>query len=399
MKAHAATRVAWSLWALVVAMVASSLILGAAAGVRYEFWLEGTVIDLTFATLGALIVIRQPGNRMGWLFLIPGVSGGLQFLMGQYAEAGLSGDGALPAAELAAALSPVFQIGSVLSLVYLVQLFPTGMPLSARWRVLERATGIAILFNVVLTALRPGPVEGFAPVENPLGVEPLATAFDVVSAVAGTMAVACGLAALVSLGVRFSRAHGIERLQIKSFFYACVMGVGGILLVDAVVPITGVVDSLAWTLGLAALPVGAGIAILRYRLYDIDRLINKTLVYAAVTLVLATVYFAGVLVVQSVLPVAEDSPIVVAATTLLVVAFFRPLRTRMQLLVDLRFNRRRYDAIRTVEDFSQRLRAETNLDNLSTDLVGVVRSTMQPSQVSLWLRPHSSSAAQSEAKS
>lgn len=386
MNPSTATRVAWSLWTLVMTMVAVSLVMGATEGVRYEFWLESTVIDVTFATLGALILSRQPDNRMGWLFLFPGVTGGLQFLSGQYAEADLSGEGVLPAAELAAALSPVFQIGAVLGLVYLIQLFPSGSPISARWRALERMTGLAILFNLLLAALRPGPVEGFASVDNPIGIEPLAATYDALSAAAGALAIACGLGALVSLGIRFRRARGIERLQVKSFFYACVMGVAGILLVDAVVPFTGVVDSLAWTLGLAALPVGAGVAILRYRLYDIDRLINRTIVYGAVTLVLAAVYFAGVLTVQSVLPVADDSPVVVAVTTLLLVAVFRPLRARVQAFVDLRFNRRRYDAIRTIDDFSARLRAETNLDSLSTDLVAVARSTMQPAHISLWLR-------------
>ncbi|MGH2791171.1 MAG: hypothetical protein ACRDJ0_09370, partial [Actinomycetota bacterium] len=301
-------------------------------------------------------------------------------------EAGLNRQNTYPGTELAAVLSSVFQFGAVLALVYLVQLFPTGTSLSERWRVLERATWVAIALNLSLALVRPGPIEGFAPAENLLGIAALGSAHDTISGIAGALAVGCGLAAVVSLGVRFRRARGIERLQVKSFFYACVMGVASILLVDAIVPITGPVDSLAWTFGLAALPVGAGVAILRYRLYDIDRLINRTIVYAAVTVVLATVYFAGVLVVQSVLPVADDSPIVVAATTLMVVALFRPLRARTQSLVDLRFNRRRYDAIRTIDDFSQRLRAETNLDSLSTDLVGVVRSTMQPTHVSLWLR-------------
>ncbi|HZK50186.1 MAG TPA: hypothetical protein VFD47_01310 [Actinomycetota bacterium] len=200
------------------------------------------------------------------------------------------------------------------------------------------------------------------------------------------------LASVVSVIVRFWRSRAVERQQLKWFSYAGVVVVMNLLLQGVVLAIVGESDETVnllnglFSIAVTSIPITIGIAMLRYKLYDIDRIINRTIVYGGLSVLLAMGYFGAVLLLQGALPVSNDSPVTVAASTLGMVALFRPLRNRIQGVVDRRFNRRRFDAIQTIDDFSTRLRAETNLDRLSTDLVAVVRSTMQPAHVSLWLK-------------
>jgi len=197
---------------------------------------------------------------------------------------------------------------------------------------------------------------------------------------------------LVSLVMRFRRSKGVEHQQLKWFSYAGVLVVGSLMLqmvvfsfADEGSSAVDLVEGL-FSVAVTSIPITIGVAMLRYRLYDIDRLISRTLAYGLLTAILAGGYLLAVLALQSALPVRDDSPLIVATSTLAVVAAFRPLRNRVQGAVDHRFNRSRYDAARTIDAFSARLRAETNLDSLSTDLVAVVSSTMSPAHVSLWLR-------------
>jgi len=245
--------------------------------------------------------------------------------------------------------------------------------------------------GALLSALSPGPISvGLGPIRNPLGVESLPSFIKVVERVVNTLL----FAAVISLFVRLRRARGLERQQIKWFVYATALTIcGGIL----TYPVSEVIGSqwLKWIsfvpfiVGVMAIPISMGIAILRYRLYDIDTLINRTLVYGLLTAILASVYFGGVVLLQRlfVALTGEKSTVAVVASTLLIAALFTPLRHQIQSFIDRRFYRSKYDARKTLEAFSAKLRDETNLDALSDDLVGVVKETMQPSHISLWQRP------------
>jgi hypothetical protein len=228
-------------------------------------------------------------------------------------------------------------------------------------------------------------LEDFAPTRNPLGVEAAATGLKVLDAIGGWTSLVCFVAAILSLILRFYRSRGEERLQLKWFAYASTLGFLAILFGGA----AQVSGTLVWTVAPLSLPVSAGIAILRYRLYDIDVIVNRTLVYGALTVMLATLYFVGVAVLQYALratTTGHGSGLAVVASTLAIVALFNPLRRRVQAFVDRRFYRRKYDAERVLADFSARLRDETDLDKLDADLVSTVRKTVQPQHASLWLR-------------
>jgi hypothetical protein len=210
--------------------------------------------------------------------------------------------------------------------------------------------------------------------------------------VGGWTAVACFVAAILSLILRFYRSRGEERLQLKWFVYATTVGFLAIALSGG-----GLLGTLIWTVAPLSLPVSAGIAVLKYRLYDIDLLINRTLVYGSLTATLVAVYFAGIVVSQRLFVVltGERSTLAIVASTLLIAALFNPLRRRIQWFIDRRFYRSKYDAAKTLEAFNSRLRDETDLDALSRDVVEVARGTMQPAHVSLWLRPDAEPEARS----
>jgi hypothetical protein len=269
-------------------------------------------------------------------------------------------------------------------------LFPTGRLPSARWRPVAVAAAVATVGITTLSALTPTLTdEENYTVRNPIGVgwvqDPEQSA---VGAVLFGLLLVCMGAAALSLVLRFRRSQGVERQQLKWFTYAGALMIVSVLATDYLLPASADVEVLAGLI-IALVPVAAGIAILRYRLYDIDRLINRTLVYGALTAVLGAVYAAVVLVVgQGFGGVGGEPPSwAVAGATLAVAALFQPARRRIQQVVDRRFDRRKYDAAKTVEAFSARLREELDLDTLSAELLAVVNQTMQPTRVSLWLRP------------
>jgi hypothetical protein len=277
-------------------------------------------------------------------------------------------------------------------LVLYLLLFPTGRLPSRRWRPVAWLTVAFVVVGVVLAALSPGAYLGsLGPIRNPLGIEGLT---GIYKAVFFTMAPLLIVAAVLSVFVRLRRSVGIERQQLKWFAYAVAAFAVGIILVSVIT----VVDTPPWferagvaffTLAGAAYPIAIGIAILRYRLYDIDRIINRTLVYGSLTAMLALVYLGGVVGLQATLRVltGQGSTLAVVASTLAIAALFSPLRLRVQRFVDRRFYRRKYDAAKTLAAFGSRLRNETDLEALGDDLVGVTSATMQPEHVSLWLRP------------
>ena len=240
-----------------------------------------------------------------------------------------------------------------------------------------------------MTALSPGPILQL-PLQNPLGIEVLPNVYRIVEAFMDAFVVV-GASSMI---LRLRRVGWIARQQIKWFAYTTAVAISGIVLKNTVYPVVGV--TLVWwagfvltVVGLAGNPIGMGVAILRYRLYQIDHIINRTLVYGSLTAVLALVYVGSVVVLQGVLRIltGHESQLAVVVSTLAIAGLFIPLRRGMQSFVDRRFYRRKYDATKTLEAFGAKLRDETNLDAVSNNLVGVVRETMQPTHVSLWLRP------------
>jgi hypothetical protein len=279
-------------------------------------------------------------------------------------------------------------------------LSPDGRLLSRRWLTVAIFAGIAPITVVVLGALRETlPVNTGYKIDNPIGIEGLGSveSLPVFGVLTGLFFV--GFAGVVaSVVVRFRRSRGVERQQMKWFTSAIVALVGGSVLASVVSDATGLqwLEDVGFWLsiaGIASLPVAVGIAILRYRLYEIDIIINRTLVYGPLTAILVLIYLGGVVSLQSALRTltGQESQVAIVASTLAIATLFNPLRRRVQAFVDQYFYRRKYDARKTLEAFSVRLRDETNLKALSDDLVGVVRETMQPAHVSMWLRPETSS--------
>jgi hypothetical protein len=400
-RGRSASRLAWLLF--VVALILVTLAVGlwlvvhrpVAGAAGYVYWREGMLNALAFATVGAVIATRRPEHPVGWLFLGAGLVGAVQLATGEFAAAFLAASGPSSAVAVAAWVSYQAQSAVIATLMVLLLLFPTGRPPSRRWWVLVWAIAAGVVLSWVGRGLAPTRYEDFLGIENPFGIASLATVLRGVAGLGGVLIVVGIPGAFASLFVRFARARGLERQQLKWFVYAAVLGIAVLFL-----PIPGVNEvggSLAWTLAPASLSAAAAVAVLRYRLYDIDRIINRTLVYGLLTAVLGLSYAGVVLVLGQLFGgVTGDLPAwAVAGATLAVAALFRPARRRIQAAVDRRFNRRRYDAARTIETFSIRLRDEIDLDTLCTELPAVVDQTMEPTVVSLWLRPQAERSARS----
>ena len=397
---------AWSLWVLSVALTALSLLLlvlnlSDPNAHVFDWWL-GNALVVIDATVGAIVASRRPENAVGWLLCLSGVAVGTSSFASQYAiYALLARPGSLPAGEaLAWIASWVLPIMIGLQVSYLL-LFPTGRLPGRRWRPLAWLVVAFVSVGVALSAFSPGAYLGsLGPIRNPLGVEGLTGAYKALLYAGAPLLFG---AAVLSLFVRLRRAEGVERQQLKWFAYAAAMFASGIVLI--VIPLA--VDTPSWYVRAAtavftaagtAIPIAIGIAILRYRLYEIDLLINRTLVYGALTVLLALIYFGGVTSTQAIFRTLtgqeEQSQLAIVVSTLIIAALFTPLRRRIQGLIDRRFYRRKYDARKTLEEFSATLRDETDLTALSDDLMGVVHGTMQPAHVSLWLRPATVSRGQ-----
>ena len=404
MSTRTASWLAWSLWGLsltltVLALLILALNLSHPHTHTFDDWLDSTLNAVFFSTVGAIVASRRPENPVGWLLCLWALGESISHFSAQYAiYALLAQPDSLPAGE---AFAWVFSwlvfivIGlSVLSIL----LFPTGRLPSRRWRWVTWLTVAFILVGAVSGAFSSGPVEGLGPIRNPLGIEGFSDLSN--SILLNMVALVLVVAAALSVFVRLRRATGVERQQIKWFAYATAAAVMGLVLAEI---IPDVIDVPLWferighaifLLLLPTIPISIGIAILRYRLYDIDIIINRTLVYGSLTAILASVYFGVVTVTQTLLSTVtgqERLPqLVVVASTLVIAALFNPLRRRIQSFIDRRFYRRKYDVRKTLEDFSAQLRNETDLDALSDDLVGVVKETIQPAHASLWLRPDAS---------
>jgi hypothetical protein len=355
-------------------------------------------LTVSFSVVGALIASHRPENPIGWIFLAVGFFYGLLTAGEQYAVyALLTNRGALPlGAEASWLMQWIWAPGLGLILVFLPLLFPNGHPPSRRWRWVAWLGGLSIGLICVPASIVLWPERGPALV-GPEGTAEEGTShalFVVVDLVALPMMLLAGIGAVISLLVRFRRARGDERQQIKWFAAAAALTLVWYLVFgQSTRGLPGVIVALASLLILQTIPVATGIAILRYRLYDIDLLINRTLVYGSLTAMLAAVYLSSVALLQYIFRAltGQWSTFAVVASTLVIAALFNPLRRRIQSFIDRCFYRSKYDAAKTLDAFSAKLRNETDLEALGDDLVGVVRETMQPAHVSLWLRPDTTS--------
>jgi len=388
---------AWALWALTVLslpVIAWLDHLSRQAGRPELAQLGGgpvvapVLAAVSAATVGAVLATRRPRHPVGWLLLILGLALNTSGVAAAYTAYGLvARPGALPAAGAVAHYSPIFILTALPALSFVLLLTPTGSLPSPRWRWWAWVTGAASVMLLGAVAVARGSLDPRYQAENnPLDFRGVGGALLVVNQVALGVTLLAVVVGAGSLVVRFGRARGVERQQLR--WVACAAVLVALAAVAALASAAlGLPELLGWAAGVcvALLPLAAGAAILRYRLYDLDRIISRTLSYGLLTLLLGLGYTGMVLGLGRLLP--QGSSLVVAAATLAVAALFQPARRRIQQLVDRRFNRRRYDAARTIQAFSARLRQQVDLDTLTAELLTVVDQTMQPTQVSLWLRP------------
>jgi hypothetical protein len=400
MSRRTATWLAWSLCALSLALTALSLLLLALNRSDpnthiYEYWQVDTLVPVSFSIIGAIIASRLPANPLGWLFCAAACVAAVDHFSAEYAlYALLAQPTSLPAGEALAWLASWAWILYCGCIALSLLLFPNGRPPSRRWRWLAWLSVFLTIAGAVWVAFSPGVIGNLGSIRNPLGIEGLPSGFKPVQTI---MLALLFVAALSTLVVRLRRARGIERQQIKWPAFTVVVVAGSSFLSDTAISEAIGLRWLEWAgyvifiPALIGFPISIGIAIVRYRLYEIDLIINRSLVYGALSATLALIYFGGVATTQAIFRALtgqqEQPQLAIVISTLLIAALFNPLRRRIQRFIDRRFYRRKYDARKTLEAFSAKLRDETDLDALSDDLVGVVKETMQPSRISLWQRP------------
>jgi hypothetical protein len=412
MRTRTVAWLAWSLAALSVAMFLISVVLrllARSAPVPVSWGADLTIAGLlvyvpflAFPVVGALISFRRPRNPVGWICLADGLLWTFIGMSDNYGVYGVAKPGSVPLPVVVAGINNWLWVPAVGLLgTYLLLLFPDGRLPSRRWRPLAWLSGAVLVLASVGVMLAPGPLEHLGGVRNPFGLEGqhwMTSAGYVVL----PLLPLCMLASALSLVLRFRRSRGEERQQIKWIAFSASVVVM-VYLIAMVASLLSPAEtwfagsSPAWLsllqtaalLSLTVIPIAVGFAVLRYRLYEIDLLINRALVYVSLTVHLAATYVGGVVGLQYVFRAltGQGSTLAVVASTLVIAALFNPLRRRVQAFVDRRFYRRKYDARKTLEDFSTRLREETDLEALNSELVEVVRETIQPAHVSLWLRP------------
>jgi hypothetical protein len=384
---RARTLLAWLLWLATMACCAAGLVVTLfvtrplTAGVLVEGAAFALAFPLGYATIGLVMALRRPANPIGWLFAASGLAWSVTIPFDPWVTQLILDHRPLPLAAQVGALvgefnwSPAIAFGITLPAL----LVPDGRLRSPRWRPVVAAAVAGPVLGMLGSSFLPGKLEEtVAPIDNPFG---RTGAVGTVAAVVGFTGLGLWfismLAALVSLVLRFRASRGTERQQLRWVVAGATGAVAGL-----VVGIAGVELTYPAVL---CLPVGVAVAVLRYRLWDLDRLVSRTVTYALVTALLVVPYL---LILPAATRLAGNSgSLAVAAATLAAAALFQPLRRRVQNLVDRRFNRRRYDAARTVDGFAQRLRDQVDLDALHGELLAVVDQTMQPTQASLWLRP------------
>jgi hypothetical protein len=365
--------------------------------------LVGGALFLVFPVVGTLIAARRPRNPIGWILLADGLLWNLSSMMDYYSDYGAARPGSLPLVVVMATINNWLWVPAAGLLgTFAFLLFPNGRLPSRKWRPLAWLSGLVILLVSIMISVTPGPLEGLRSVRNPLGVL-VRPWMEAAPYVLVPLFLLCMVASVLSLVLRYRHSRGEERQQIKWIAFGASV-VGSLYLIAMIgsfvypqeiwfapgSPLWLLILEYAALLSFPVIPTAIGFAVLRYRLYDIDVVINRALVYGSLTATLVLIYFGGVATIQTffrTLGGQDQQPqLAVVVSTLAIAALFNPLRTRVQSFIDRRFYRRKYDAAKTLEVFGARLRNETDLDTLGGDLVSVVREAMQPEHVSLWLR-------------
>ena len=379
MRVRAAARLPLSLGLLAVIL----LVLGTPLAAVTVSDVGTLAVSASFASVGALVAHRRPENPIGWLFCAFGVCIALDFFATRYATRALvSHPGSLPAGQWLVWASDVAVALSFPPLIFLFLLFPSGRLLSRRWRPLALLATVTCIVGLLISMLWSARAARTFPfVQPPFRLPGLAAASDAYD-VFTSVVVSLILVSAVCVFVRQRRVSGTARQQLKWFTFAVALVIASVFVSSG---ITGTADSALFVT--PVIPVAAGIAILKHRLYDIDVIINRSLVYGSLTAMLGLAYVLCVFVFGLLLsPVTEDSGIAVAASTLAVAAFFRPGRARIQRLIDRRFFRRKYDAERILEAFSISVRNDVDLEAITGELLVVVEEAMTPAHATLWLR-------------
>ncbi len=410
MNDRTASRWAWIIFSVNSFLLLAALISSYLNGSGKNPWSSSEILSndlfalamFSFPVVGVWIASRRPRNAIGWILLADGLAWALSAVAGSYVQYGLvTHPGSVPRPGLVLALSDWLWVPGVgLIGTFLLLLFPDGRLPSPRWRHLARVSAVALIVPSVLIVIGPGDYtdSGYPEVTNPLGIEALRGVISAISAFVLLIPM-CIIGCAAGLIQRFRRSRGLERLQLKwlaagAGTSAAVYLVAMIVSIpyDWSIPTTPLWVTLiqnTFFFSFLLIPLAAGIAMLKHRLYDIDLIINRALVYGAVSGLLALVYVGGVFGVGGVLRSLtgqQSSNLVVAGSTLAIAALFRPVRARTQAFIDRRFYRHKYDTGRTLQDFSARMRDQLDLDTLNTELIAVVSQTLQPSHVTLWIR-------------
>jgi hypothetical protein len=338
---------------------------------------------LPFVLVGLVVSLRRPDHPVGWGFAAAGLCSSIQAASVAYADAALRAGADLPGALVAANLTQwIFAPGVYLGFTMVFLRFPNGHLLGRRWVRVDRAGIASTVVMSVLSATAAGPLNNYQHFTNPLGID--LPGLGLLQVPAMLAYVGALFAAAASVIIRYRRSQGIERLQMRWFFVGAVSAIVAFALMVSMTILTGDVGPSVVLMSL--LPICAGIAILRYRLFDIDRVISRTVTYAVVTALVVAPYLALAVLASR---LASGSAVVVAALTLMTLAALRPVHRRVQRGVDRRFNRERYDATRTVDVFAARLRDEVDVERVRNDLLDVAESAMRPATISLWIAPSS----------
>ncbi|MGZ6390569.1 MAG: hypothetical protein ACXWQZ_15075 [Ktedonobacterales bacterium] len=399
MSTRAAAWLAWSIWAITIAIITPTLLFQSVnvGSDPLAINLLGALVLLAYATIGALIASRHPRNAIGWLLSSSALLSAFGNFALEYAVYGLlTRPGALPAAAWLGMFGGLARSeGFQLIVTFVLLLFPTGHLPSPRWRPLAWVTVAVMVLSGLSVLLGQNLSEAdqrLASFANPLGVIPAAIA-DNLQGVSFLLFFACVIGCCAAVVARFRRARGVERQQLKWLAYAAWWAAVAFLgaLIGAFANVAFLASAATFYLCLAGIPLAVGIAILRHRLFDIDFIINRTLVYGTLTVLLAALYFIGIVVTQRLTSAITGQskpqpPVAVVITTLAIAALFQPLRHRLQNTIDRRFYRKKYDAEKTLATFSASLRQQVELNDLREHLLAAVDDAMQPAYVSLWLR-------------
>ncbi len=352
-----------------------------------------TLAVASMAGVGAFLAIRVPGNRVGWLLIVAGSMLAAGVLCGAYTLGSIAADTTWPLTEYSAWLTDLLWVPPIVIVAAGVpMIFPDGRLPSTRWRPIAWLLVAGTIMSILAPAFTPGPINETMTLENPFGIPALAPYLPMVDTVSMITALPAFVGAWAAVVIRFRRGSLIERHQVKWLLAVALVGVIAfpVAVAGQLVMPDSILNTVAWLVGFIALiglPVSIGIAILRYRLYEIDRLVSRTIGWAVVTGLLVVVFAVLVVTLQAVLaPITNENTLAVAASTLVAFAMFQPLRRRVQRAVDRRFDRARYDGRRTVDAFGERLRNEIDANAAQGALITTVQAAMQPQTVRIWLR-------------